>query len=524
MSNQATVLIVGAGPTGLMMACELARHGITARIIDKKSEPIYASNAAWVQTLTLEIFEHLKILDNFLEIGNQCDAINLYIEGQPIARVPMEYIPSIYPFFLMISQRETERLLNEYLAELDNYVHRGIELLDVKQDKGKVHVSLMHDDDKVENAEYDWVIACDGVNSTVREKCDIFFPGEDINEQFVVADADISSSFMPTNEVHIYFNNGNVFAAFPLGDDHYRITANLHLEHKRTLYTNKELVEMAQERAHGAFYVKNAVWISLFWIHSKCIQNLRQGAIFFAGDAAHVHSPAGGQGMNTGLQDAYNLAWKLALVIKGQAAAELLDTYDIERKPVISHIVKETNRFTKMVLFDPDFLTKLREFAKTAEDNQQLIKEFTTTLTQLGIHYKLSPIIEYNETEKSGVQAGYHAPNARLDADKTLYEILHNPFHNILLFTGNKIDAALIKQLQDIQKTFHEKYNATLQTHIISKEKIENVVHDSEGAVHAMYEVTNPTVIILRPDNYIAYRSNSLDGIKISTFLKRYLM
>lgn len=346
MSNKIQVLIIGAGPTGLMMACELARHGVSFRIIEKKSEPTLSSNATWIQARTIEIFDHIGIADHFIKSSNLCRAINLYIDGKSFVKIPLNHIDSIYPFILILPQSETERLLNQHLEKLNQKVERSIELVDIKQNDNTVISTILHSDGHTETISSEWLVACDGANSTVREKCKIFFPGEDLPEQFIVADAEIES-FMSKDEVHVFFDKGTLFAAFPLRSNQYRISANLHLNYPRKNFSEREVIEMAQDRAHGAYYIKSVSWISSFWVHSKVVKHMQHGSIFFAGDAAHIHSPAGGQGMNTGIQDAYNLAWKFALITKGQAKPSLLRSYHEERYPVASEIINQTDYYSK---------------------------------------------------------------------------------------------------------------------------------------------------------------------------------
>lgn len=526
MTNHLPVLIVGAGPTGLMMACELARYGVSFRIIDKKSDPTVSSNATWIQTRTIELFDHLGIADRFLKISNLCHAINFYLDGKSLVKIPLNYIDSTYPFILMLPQCETERLLNQYLEESNKKVERSLELIDVKQSDNTVISTIKYPDGHTETIPSDWLVACDGANSTVREKCNMFFPGEDLPEQFIVADAQIES-FMSKDEVHVFFDKGAIFAAFPLGSNKYRISANLHLTHPRKIFAEREVIEMTQERAHGAYYVKSVSWISPFWIHSKVVKHLQDGSIFLAGDAAHIHSPAGGQGMNTGIQDAYNLAWKLALVSKGKAKPSLLNSYHPERSPVVNEIVAQTERYTKMALFDNRFLTKLQQFERRISRNpMRLSKKIGTQLTQLGIQYKNSPVIDYENISGKSLQQGTRAPDVVIDKSMRLYQYLRNSRHNVLLFTGQKSGKNTLKKIIELQKWLSQTYSDLIEIHVISKDKlnnINNIILDVNDIVHEHYHVKNPAIYIIRPDNYIAYCSKNLDSVSIERFFKRYL-
>jgi len=529
MSGYLPVLIVGAGPTGLMMACELARQGVSFRIIDKNPEQTLSSNATWIQTCTIEIFDHIGIVDRFLKIGHPCDGIHLYIDGKSLVTIPLNNIDSIYPFVLMLAQSETERLLIDRLEEFNKRIERSLELIDVKQDNNAVIATIKHADGNTEIITSDWLIACDGANSTVREKCHIFFPGENLTEQFIVADAKIDS-YMANNEIHVFFDHGAIFAASPLGPNNYRITANLHLDYPRKIFTEREVIEMAQERAYGAYYVNKASWISSFWIHSKLVKHMRHDSIFLAGDAAHIHSPAGGQGMNTGLQDTYNLAWKLALVIKGKAKPALLNSYQLERYPVVNNIVDQTERLTKMALFDKAFLSKLRKFSSKFLHNEAVLsKKIGTQITQLDIRYKESPAISYDEsTSAKSPRQGEHAPDVIIDSSKRLYDYLRNMLHNILLFTGPGPSAKKneLDKLKQLQKLLNQIYSQQIKIYIITNEELkdmDNVILDVNNSIHDRYNIKHPSIYIIRPDGYIAYYSKNFNHTLIEDFLKRYL-
>lgn len=528
MSSHLPVLIVGAGPTGLMMACELARHGIAFRIIDKKPERTLTSNATWVQTRTIEVLDQIGLATRFLKAGHSCNAINLYIEGKPLVTIPLSGIKSTYPFILMLPQSETERLLIERLEEFKSHVEWSSELIDIKQAAGTVSSTIQFPGGKTETITSDWLIACDGANSTIREKCQIFFPGEDLTEQFMVADAHINS-FTSKDEIHLFFDEGTLFAASPLGKNQYRIAANLHLDYPRQKFYEKEVIEIVQERGHGAYYVTDVSWISPFWIHGKIAEQMRQRSIFLMGDAAHIHSPAGGQGMNTGIQDAYNLAWKLALTIKGKAKPLLLDSYQAERHPVVNEIVNQTEKFTKMALFDKSFLTNLRKFSQQIlQGDEELIKKICMLISQVGIQYQASPVINYEEHIKDIPEwQGERAPDVTIDQATRLYDYLRNTHHNILLFTGTSEKNLALPHIKQLQEWLSQLHPDLIKTHIITNEKIDDIddpiIFDSNGVIHKCYHIKKPAILIIRPDNYIAYCSENLEYTLIEKFFERYL-
>lgn len=523
--NNLPVLIVGAGPTGLMMACVLARFGVNFRIIDKKPTPTSSSNATWIQTRTLELLDQMGIADKFLAAGHSCDAINLYADGKQLSALSLKNIDSIYPFILMLPQSKTEDLLEKHLKKSNHNIERATEIVDLQYDDALVTATLKQADGHTEIVQCDWLIGCDGANSLVREKCGFHFPGEDLKEQFIVADATIDFSYMPKDEVHFFFDPGTVLAAFPLGKNRYRLAANLHVDHLRQNFYEREVIELVQERAHGNYYVTDVAWISLFWIHGKIAEHMRKGRIFLAGDAAHIHSPAGGQGMNTGLQDAYNLAWKLALVIKEKAKLSLLDSYQIERYPVVKEAVDQNEYVTKLALFDEDFIPKLQKFShELAEGNHNLETKIANEITLLNIRYKDSPIIDYQQTSAL-LKPGSRIPDVNFD-QTTLYRYFSNTQHNILLFTGLNPTEETLKIINDLQKALANYCPDLIRSYIVCNDNTINPAHtivDTHWLLHETYQIKKAAVCIIRPDTYIAYYAEDLSVEAIEKCLRQYL-
>lgn len=533
MTSQVSVLIVGAGPVGLMMACELGRHGVPVRIIDKKKERTQSSNATWIQSRTLELFDMVGIADRFLKVGYPCEAINFYSHCKHLVNIPLKDLESPYPFILMLPQSETERLLEARLTELNITVERTSELIDIKQADVGV-VSTIQSVHGVETIVSHWVVACDGANSTVRQKTQIPFLGNDVAEQFMIADAQMSS-FLPNNEMHIFFDKGTVFpdkatvfAAFPWGANQYRIAANLYQSHPRQSYTEHEVKEAVAERTNGDYTVDAVSWISPFWIHGKIAGQIRQGSIFLVGDAAHIHSPAGGQGMNTGLQDAFNLAWKLALVVHGKASSGLLDTYQAERYPVIEQVVTQTVSLTNSVLFDKSFVTQLKKFSKRIASHSAKAKKIGMDLTQLNINYKNSPIIYYQQRRSTkSPRPGMRAPDISITNQESLYARLRSTQHTLLLFTGVTPTKSHLAKIKELQQGIVAGFSGLVKTWVIASDtsgSFDHLIVDTTGIIHQCYQVKKPAVYVIRPDNYIGYCSDKLDLGSVEEFLRNYLL
>jgi len=532
MSLNLPVLIVGAGPAGLMMAGELGRFNIPCRIIDKKPESTQGSNATWIQTRTLEIFDAIGIADQFVRIGHRCEAINFYADGEMQSSLPLDQLDSCYPFILMLPQSKTETLLNKRLIDFNIKVERLVELIDIETTNDGVISTLKLADGSIEKVTSNYLIACDGATSKIREKCHIPFSGKDIQEQFMVADARMMS-FLPTNEIHVFFDKGTIFpdkgtifSAFPWGEKNYRLSANLYSGHPRQIFTEHEVKEIVAERTYGNYVVEKVSWVSPFWIHSRIVDQMQQQSIFLVGDAAHIHSPASGQGMNTGLQDAYNLAWKLALVIQNKSDAGLLETYHAERYPVISHVVQQSEYLTNLVLFDKKFPSYLRKFSKNIANNKN-VKKISMSLTQLDLKYENSSIIEATtEKLKNSPQPGERASDVIFDESKHLYRYFSSTQHNILLFTGINIAENKLKELLLLKEKLTIKFENVIKILLISSEivpEISNVILDVNNSIHQQYDLKSQAIYVLRPDQYIAYFSSKPELDLIENFLKKYL-
>lgn len=524
MRNHVSVLIVGAGPTGLTMASELARRGISFRFIDQKQQAILSSNATWIQPRTLEIFDLMGVVHAFIRQGNVCDALQFYVNGEVVCRLSMSEAATHYPFALMLPQHETEAILYAHASEKGAHLERGVCLTGVLPTEQGVTCNLTSEDGSIEMLDCDFLVAADGANSRVRELCNIHFQGKDLSEQFIVADATIESG-LSKKEIHLFFEEGQLFAAFPLGHDQYRITANLHLPYARKFFTDREVIEMAQERAHGAYYVKKVEWVSPFWIHSKMVKAMRYQSIFLVGDAAHIHSPVGGQGMNTGIQDAFNLAWKLASVIQGQAKPSLLDSYHDERYPIVRDVVKTTEAATKMVMTENGFIKKLRAFSsQVSSPLPPVIQGMLNRLMQLNLHYAKSPIIARTKL-RDVIQPGSRAPDAALGQERRLYDLWRDGQHHAVVFLGANPSFTEVQLVHRLRLAIQAKFSQVALDVFAGREVegLPSAILDSQGLAHKAYHVSShPMLYLIRPDNMVACVSKTIEFSEIESVLGRY--
>jgi 2-polyprenyl-6-methoxyphenol hydroxylase-like FAD-dependent oxidoreductase len=346
------VLIVGAGPTGLVLALWLTRLGVRVRIIDKTAEPGTTSRALAVQARTLELYRQIGLADAVIEAGRKIATVNLWVGGGRAAQVPLERNGqglSPFPFPLIYPQDAHERLLIDRLAALGVWVERRMELVAFDQQADKVRAVLHRPDGSDEVCDAAYLAGCDGARSTVREALATGFPGGTYSGLFYVADVEAAGP-AANGDIHVDLEEADFLAVFPLkGAGRLRLVGPIHFDPQRE---HRELTfEDVSGRAIRNLHltIARVNWFSTYRVHHRVAARFRQGRVFLLGDAAHVHSPVGGQGMNTGIGDAINLAWKLAAVLKGEAPDSLLDSFEPERIGFARRLVATTDRLFTVI-------------------------------------------------------------------------------------------------------------------------------------------------------------------------------
>lgn len=396
------VLIVGAGPTGLVLAIWLTRLGARVRIVDKLPAPETTSRAIGVQARTLEFHRQIGLADAAIARGRKAAAMNLWVSGNRAASLNIHDMGadiSPYPFALVLSQDEHEHLLTEYLAGLGVKIERGTELLDFEEVCGHIRARLKRQDGGVEISESGWIAGCDGAHSAVRETLKIGFPGGTYAHRFYVADVHASAPALDGG-ANVALDTTDFAAIFPLkGEGRWRLIGVVRddregqKEHLAWSDVNKSAIESLR------MIVERVNWFSTYRVHHRVANHFRMGRAFLAGDSAHIHSPVGGQGMNTGIGDAVNLAWKLAAVLRGRAGESLLDSYEPERIAFARRLVETTDRaFTGVTgagAFDRWMRLKAVPFLLPILLKLAPVRQFMfRTLSQAVIHYRQSHLSE----------------------------------------------------------------------------------------------------------------------------------
>ncbi len=414
MPGNPQVLIAGAGPVGMTLANELVRNGIHVRVVDKAAARTDKSKALVLWSRTLELFDDAGYAEAFLPFGIKALGAQIATGREVLARVAFDSIDSRFPYALMIPQSETERVLEERLEARGVEVERRVELARFADKGDSVQAILTHPSGEEEPVDADWLIGCDGAHSTVRHGLGLTFEGETLQSDWVLADGMVHG-LQHKDRIQIFWHRDGILACFPIGADRWRVVADLGAaegEGKRADPTVAEVEALLTHRGIEGLTFTDPFWLASFRINERKVKDYRHGRVFLAGDAAHIHSPAGGQGMNTGMQDAFNLAWKLALVIDGSARETLLDSYSPERSAVGERVLRDAGRLTEVAIMRNPIAQGLRNtVVKFATSFPAIRHRIADQLTEMDVGYPESPLTVANGQGTPGPKAGERWPD-----------------------------------------------------------------------------------------------------------------
>ncbi len=520
------VLIVGGGPTGLMMACQLLRFGVSFRIIDKQADRSQESRAFGIQAKSMEIFQNLGIVDEFLEKSTQAAEINFFVNGKPklnlqLSQIKIENTPFSTMFFL--PQSETERILIECIEKQGCKIERSISLENFSQTNDAVNAVLKNDlTGETHAITCKYIIGCDGAHSTVRHVMGVPFIGAEYEQNFFLADAQVQwpSSLKPG--FMLFLGDEGLFLHAPLNNGLSRIigaqVSNPPPDPKSPL-TLTEIENVAQKITHLKILVANPVWMTRFHLHHRVVKQYQTGRAFLAGDAAHIHSPVGGQGMNTGLQDAANLAWKIAIATKNNISDELLTTYQLERQAIGEKLTHTTDRFFWLLTSPNQILKSLRPLflsliMRLIASSSRIQRRLFWLMSELGIYYPQNKFV-YEKTEGAnakflaGPKAGFRAPDAPL-GNGSLFEMLKGSPINILIFQNSNE----FKDTLDKVQLMAEKYKNWIKFHPFSRSAETEIIF-------SRYGISTVGLYFIRPDGYIGFRDSKLDLDELLIYLNK---
>ena len=533
------ILVVGAGPTGLTMAAVLARHGLTPRVIDKAVEPpADRSRAIVLQARTLELFDDLGIVREVLDAALVVAAANVFTQGGGRGTIAIrpEWIDSLYGRFVTLPQEETERILGELVARSGIRVERGTELTGFEDGSDSATVVLQHADGHIERFAADYVLGCDGAHSAVRQLSGIPFPGSTYADECLLGDVDMRWR-LPDEQLSICPAEDGVLLAFPLPGRHrFRVIMILpatgdpesrHLEPEEFLAQLRRMVPAVGGAAEEPTVIDSR-WLTRYRLHSRGAPAYRKGRAFVAGDAAHIHSPAGAQGMNTGIQDAYNLGWKLGLVARGVIPASVLDSYHAERHRVGEHLLKSTDRMFAVLAGGGKAGQVIRRVMPAI--GVQLLgfpvigRRIARFVSQTGIRYRHSVL----STEAHGAgrlprhapHAGDRAPDVELGYTRRISDLLRGPQHTLLLFGGRS--TALIERFSELAREVGARYGDLVKPVVL---RLPNAQPprgeiDDNGTAHDRYGADPGAIYLVRPDGYIGFRGAETDTEVLRTALR----
>lgn len=542
-SKDADVLVVGAGPTGLTLACQLVRFGVRCRIIDKQTDRTRESRALAVQARSLEVLQALGLGDVLAGRGRTTTRLMLHVDrGEPPA-IDLGNIgraDTRFPYILFVSQADTEAVLVEYLESRGVVIERGVELVTFQADGDSIGCILRHRDGREESCRVRYLGGCDGAHSTVRKGTGIAFEGGAYPQTFALGDVEVDGP-LESGAIHA-FGMGRGFAMFfPLGHPTtWRVMAmepdgsrdgvpsgpdDDVTTHELSL---AELQAMVDDPTFGSVRLRDPAWLTRFRLHHRQAARYRQGHVFLAGDAAHIHSPVGAQGMNTGIQDAWNLGWKLAMVVQGRADPQILESYHAERWPVGRTLLRATDRlfgaFAESVSGSRFFMlfrrVMVRGVVAPALSAPRIRAVAFHFVSQLGIRYRRSPVVTEGQPRlRRGPKAGDRFPDARVQQGRNtswLQQELSGP-HLLLLLCGPTAAWG-----QEALSALERRFPDLLVIRHLTSDNSDSALVDYDGEALTRLGIDDTGQYLVRPDGHVAFRCGGSDLIGATDYLNRW--
>ncbi len=500
------VLIVGAGPTGLTMACLLAQFGIKFRIIEKNKGLTEHSKALAIQARTLELFEQLDLTEKALEQGHPADGFDLIVEGKPRVSIDLrEYgqVYTKYPYVLILAQNRTEKLLADKLESFGKKVEWQHELVELVQHPEFVE-AYVAGGERMETVRAKYLVAADGARSSVRAFLQLPFEGVTSENCFLLADIQAQGP-VSRRHVSLCLSERGFVEFFPLdGADHFRAISLLSNDFPKSEAGMQGLIAgEISLRSELPLKISAPRWFSSYNLHHRGVNRFKEQRCFFAGDAAHVHSPAGGQGMNTGIQDAYNLAWKLSSTLSGRALPKILETYHEERHPIARKLIHRADQGFSFVINQKPYVrwTRLHLVPRILG----LVSKFNffraaffKLVSQIGIQYRGSSLTQQCFSAAGALRAG----------DRFCQVGCQNGMFHAFLVGGQEAQ----KQTMDVLEKFLDN---RMIFHTLDK-------RPDLHTILQVFGIYRDGLILVRPDGYVCYCDDALDITQLLKYLNRF--
>lgn len=511
-----SVLIVGAGPVGMVLAAQLARHGVKARIVEKRSDHSEGSKALAVNAASLKVLDQMGVVEQFIERGEQINNIHAFWNGAPFLHIDCARVPATpYPFSIALPQPESEKILSTHLSEMGVEIERPVTLRSLRNGSDSVDVELVHRDGSVERRCFNYVVGCDGSRSMVRNSLGIRFQGRDYQSFMLLIDGHIDWPGKRTGHADYFVRKEGFIIVIPLPGGLYRIVMSENgsdlsdMKKARTLTDYQDIVDRF---APLTLRLRDVVWESQAPLYNRLSERFGAGRVLLAGDAAHLFSPIGGLGMNTGIQDAANLGWKLAGVLKSYYAESILETYRSERLEMARRLVAGTDETTSLITCaSPNLSQAIKRWLPSMANRLSMRRLWPLTFTGLGQKYDGGALVGAaggtSSDAPSHPLAGAHVPFALADdVDGTpvsSYRLARDYRPLFLGFPGST--QASFNQLREMaQKTGFDAVAVATQPVPGDRAQSLRVIVDTNGAYRRAFGAIEGDVFLLRPDGYVA--------------------
>ncbi|MDF2431503.1 MAG: hypothetical protein JWP44_1134 [Mucilaginibacter sp.] len=517
------VLIVGAGPSGLMMAAQLLRYGVQPVIIDIKQGPTNESKALAVQARSLEIYRQMGVIDRIMEGGKRATGICFNVEGKKAANLSFTNVGEAqtpFPFIHLYQQSKNERLLLDFLTLNCCPVYWQTTLISLTQNTGQVEVQLQSGD-QLSTITCDYVVGADGAHSAVRKQSQIAFNGDTYGHEFYLADVELDNKELDEDEVQLFLSKDGFSGFFPMPEAHrFRIIGNLPDEFdKKEDLKVEDILSYLKKIACLQLNIVQINWFTTYKLHHRMADKFSQGRCFLVGDAAHIHSPVGGQGMNTGLQDAYNLAWKMAGVVNQQLNLKILNSYAAERMPIAKELLSTTDRVFTIVMsrnwlagvFKELLMPRLLKFVW----GKKTIREaFFKRVSQININYRESNI-SLHLSQSIHIKAGDRLPYLKVFDEKKQEETDLHEWCSKPGFTFIVLGKLAETDLFTLAKWITQNYPAMLNFFYLPLSSKNQQVFDT-------FEVkgNQKKALIIRPDMHIGFINDAVDMALMDNYLR----